>query len=419
MHLTKIEDVFKKGITTRLAAEFNTPLSLENFIAFGHTINTEFWQKETPAGLTRDQLDNVLIVNGTARERDLLAMRMVIQLIIKGVPSIIFDYSGEWSRLINYFEGTRHKYDIIHFKMGKAFSIDPLSSDIMYEKKNTAYLDYMYDSYAITFKKDKYSVDRLKKFIQEHKDLDLASLALELKNQVSWKKNPHVEELISMFEDFTEDDITFLHSNQTGQEQEVTFQTFISDNKTVIIDLSMSNDLKKKNFLTFVILSKIIHYISNFDAFYEKLLFLPHLNLVFDEKSLDKHLDFGIIDKFFEPLRREGFGTVVLANQVHYLHTHFLKLFKNIITFQATDYRDINVLKNIMGLQELHGTGYYSKSRKDTYQIEHLKSMKSTDILVKRSDVNQTLPVEFEVDDIEQVAPMKMDEIAEFMKEQG
>ena len=93
--------------------------------------------------------------------------------------------------------------------------------------------------------------------------------------------------------------------------------------------------------------------------------------------------------------------------------------FKNIITFQATNYRDINVLKSMMGLQELHGAGYYSKSRKDTYQIEHLKGMKSTDILVKRSDVNQTFPVEFEVDDIEQAAPMKMDEITEFMKEQG
>ncbi len=419
MRLTGIEDEFKKGIITKLAAEFNTPLNLENFIAFGHTINTEFWQKEIPAGLTRDQIDNVLLVNGTAQERDLLAMKIVIQLIKQGVPSLIFDYSGQWSRLIPFFKDANYKFDIVHFKMGNAFSIDPLSSDLLYGKNNTDYLEYIYDAYRLTFKKDRSSVDRLKKFIQEHSDLTLASLALELKNQVSWKKYPHVEELISMFEDFTEDEVIFFHSNLEGEKQTITFKSFISDNKTVIIDLSNSNDLKKKNFLTLVIVSKIIHYISKYDEFCEKVLFLPHLDLVFDERSLDKYLDLGSIDKFFEPLRREGFGTVIMANQMHYMHPHFLKLFKNIMTFRATDYRDINVLKNIMGLQELHGTGYYSKSRKDTYQVEYLKNMKSTEILVKRDDVNQTFPVKFEVADILRVLPLSMDEIAAFMREQG
>ncbi|MBA7583628.1 hypothetical protein ES708_25575 [subsurface metagenome] len=46
MFITEISDQFKKGVETRLAAEFNTPLQLNNFITIGHTINTEFLEKE-------------------------------------------------------------------------------------------------------------------------------------------------------------------------------------------------------------------------------------------------------------------------------------------------------------------------------------------------------------------------------------
>ncbi|MEE9377442.1 MAG: hypothetical protein V3V33_05355, partial [Candidatus Lokiarchaeia archaeon] len=42
IEVAKIASEFKKGIDTRIAAEFNTPLQLKNFITIGQTINTEF-----------------------------------------------------------------------------------------------------------------------------------------------------------------------------------------------------------------------------------------------------------------------------------------------------------------------------------------------------------------------------------------
>ena len=60
--IAEISDQFKKGVETRLAAEFNSPLQLTNFITVGHTINTEFLENEVPMGFTLEQLQNLLIV---------------------------------------------------------------------------------------------------------------------------------------------------------------------------------------------------------------------------------------------------------------------------------------------------------------------------------------------------------------------
>ena len=47
----KISGEFKKGITTKIAAEFNTPIYLTNHAIIGQTINTEFLEEEKPLGL--------------------------------------------------------------------------------------------------------------------------------------------------------------------------------------------------------------------------------------------------------------------------------------------------------------------------------------------------------------------------------
>ena len=74
LHLIEIVDELKKGIETRVASEFNSPLHLENDITLGHTINTEVLEKELPFGFSEDQVRNLLIVNGTLDSRELFAI---------------------------------------------------------------------------------------------------------------------------------------------------------------------------------------------------------------------------------------------------------------------------------------------------------------------------------------------------------
>ena len=49
-HLIEVYPEFKKGIDTKIAAEFNAPLPQENYIVIGHSINTEFYEKEIKLG---------------------------------------------------------------------------------------------------------------------------------------------------------------------------------------------------------------------------------------------------------------------------------------------------------------------------------------------------------------------------------
>ncbi|TFG28652.1 MAG: hypothetical protein EU532_04750 [Promethearchaeota archaeon] len=418
-YLTKIEDLFKKGIETRLPVEFNSPLYLENFITFGHTLNTELWKKEIPVGFTPEQIKNLLIVNGTNEIREKLAMKLVVELITVGVPSLIFDFNGDWSKLIRYFSESPYRNQILHFKLGTAFGLDILHSDIPYDQNNPDYLEYIYDSFALAFKKDNEAVEYIRNTIKQNPDMDMTSLNLELENQPRWEKTKYTNTIISLFDDLTERDLVYFNVNSMNKEGVISFLEFISDNKTVIVDLCSLNDVKKKIFAMFIILSKIIHYINYFNTFQEKIIIFPHIDLAFNEKYLDKALDLGKVDKFLEPLRREGFGLISLVNQIHYLHPHVIKKFKNIVTFQAADYRDNNILRNIIGLQEFAGQGYYSKTRNTTYQTEYVKRMNDDEVILKREDTNQPFIAQLEVEDIENEVPMQLSEIIDFMKEQG
>ncbi|MFX1288982.1 MAG: hypothetical protein ACFFFY_10555, partial [Promethearchaeota archaeon] len=68
-YLIALSDQFKKGIETKLATEFNTPLQLTNYITVGKTINTEFLESEVPAGFLLEHLHNLLITNGSSSNR--------------------------------------------------------------------------------------------------------------------------------------------------------------------------------------------------------------------------------------------------------------------------------------------------------------------------------------------------------------
>ncbi|MFW9874339.1 MAG: hypothetical protein ACFFG0_14635, partial [Candidatus Thorarchaeota archaeon] len=161
------------------------------------------------------------------------------------------------------------------------------------------------------------------------------------------------------------------------------------------VDLSILKDLEKKTFVAFTILSKFIHFIENSEDYHKKVIVIPHVDLFFDSYYIDTNYgtaNYGKIDKFIIPLQQRGFGLIFSANQIRYLHPHIFNYFQNIITFRANDSRDIATLKNQMNLQELHGTGYYSSKRNNTYQIDYLMNMRNDEIIVKRSDIYQPFP---------------------------
>jgi hypothetical protein len=418
-YLVKIEDVFKKGVETRLPVEFNSPLSLENFIIFGYTVNTELWKHEIPVGFTLDQIHNVLIVNGSTQMKELLTMKLVAQLIQVQIPSLIFDFNGDWSRLFTYFNDPSLSNEMVHFRLGSAFGLDVIHSDIPYDSDNPSYLEYVYDTYGLVFKKSNEAVEQLRNTIRQNPDLDMSSLSTELKNQPRWEKTKYATTLISLFDALTESDTIFFNNSSLTQKDVITFLDFISDQKTVIIDLSSIKDVKKKLFAAFLLLAKIIHYITRFDSYTPKIVVLPHLDLVFDEKYVDTNFDLGKIDTFLEPLRRAGFGFMFSANQIHYLHSHFITYFKNILTFQAPDYRDGQKLKPLMGLQEFGGQGFYSKTRNTTYQMEYLKRMPEDEAILMREDMNQPFLVKLDLTEIKSAKLMPYSTIVQRMKDQG
>ena len=421
LHLTEIVGELKKGITTRIASEFNSPLQLENHITLGHTINTEVLEDEMPFGFTKEQAGNIIISNGTSSNRDLAAMKLVAELVEASIPSLIFDFKGNWSKLITHFKGTRFVNDFLYFKLGSAFSLDPLTSDIDYDKDNISFLNYMFDAYALAFKKNERDIDIMRSTILNNANLDMTSLNLKIVNQNSWEKTPGSDIVSSLFGVFTQQDEQYLHISTTKSADVITFQQFINTTKTVIIDLSISRDYSKQIFLVFLILSKIIHYISTADPekYNCKTIIIPHIDLFFESYWIDKYSDYGKINKFLDPLVAKRFGMVFMANQAHYLHQNLLTYFSNILTFRATDKRDIAALTTTMNLQELNGTGYYSHSRNQTYQIRYLTSMKGNEAIVKREDTYQAFPVHINWEGIEASEKLREDEIIEYMGKQG
>lgn len=417
--LTEIVDELKKGITTRVASEFNTPLKLKNSIVIGDTINTEVLEKEIPFGFTEEQLSNILIVNGTYSSRELLAMKIVSQLVEKNKPSLIFDFRGTWSKLLKHFEDTPFENDFLYFKLGTAFSLDPLKSDIPYDKDNVEFMDYIFDAYALAFQKQKNTIDIMRNAIQQNPNLDMESLNVQLVNQNKWE-NPVSDTLLALFRDLNPQDLVYLHiSTLITGENIITFQDFINTNKTVIIDLSIITDLPKLVFVSFLIISKIIHFLKRNSEYVEKDIFIPHIDMFFRSINIERNNDYGKIYKFLDPLIEKGFGLLFGANQMYYLHSNLVKYFDNIVTFRTTDKRDIGALVNRMNLQEMHGTGIYSRSRKETYQIQYLESMKSEEAIVKRSDIYQAFPVCFDWKDIKDRHLMDNEEIIAYMNRQG
>ncbi len=415
---TEVVGILKKGLETTIPAEFNTPLYLENSIVIGKTINTEVWEGEVEVGFTPQQLKNLLITNGIHNKRVLTAMKVVSELIENNHPSIVFDFDGSWSKIINYFKGTRFEEEILYFKLGSAFTIDPLISDISYDTNNTEYLEYMFDAYGLAFKKDQRTIDIFRNTIRENPEMDLPSIQLELQTQNKWERNPISNSLLALFSDFTTQDLNYFKKVEGTDQEKIYAYNFVTNEKTVIIDLSLLREANKKIFFSFLILSKIIHYIKSSDDYVVKNIIVPHVDIFFETYYLDQKMSYGKIDIFLDPFIQRGFGMIYLASQIHYLHPNLLTYFNNLITFRATDRRDVAILSTLMNLQE-SGRGMYSPSRQNAYQIDYLKVLTSNKVLIKRSDISQSFPAFIEWHKLEKAKKMSDTEIVDFMERRG
>ncbi len=425
-HFLDIDNAFKKGIETKIAAEFNTPLHLENEIPLGHTINTEFLEQEVVAGFSLDQARELLIMNGTDASREEVSLLIARNLIAQGQKVIYFDFTGNGSKLIKLLKKESLHNNILLYNLGKTLSIDPIHSEIPHDTQNVKFLDLMLDVYALCFKKDEHTVAMFKNSLSQLSTsgdkadfMGFHTLSLTLDTQQDWKTSPAVSSILSTLEDFTEQDSVYLYSQGNSPQNKSTVVEFFKNEKSIIIDISSTNDLEKKCFFTWLILAKLLHYQSRVDDVTPKYFIIPHIDMVFDQYFLEKNMKYGKIGKFISPLLQAGHGLVCTASQAHFLHSSIFYLFLNYITFKATDTRDISTLRNVLNLEELHGQGYYSKSRNEAYQVRYLMTMRPHEALMKRDDIYQPFPVEFDVNSIKTMVPLSWKEIIYHMKNEG
>ncbi|MHA1894659.1 MAG: hypothetical protein ACTSX4_09170 [Candidatus Helarchaeota archaeon] len=417
VNLIHISNEFKKGIDTQVAAEFNTPLNLNNWIVLGETLNTEFMEPEATFGFTQDQVNALLITNGKQEERVYAAMKIVKQLTIQGRPSIVFDFDGTWSKLIRHLELSKK---FLIFKLGVSLKIDLINSGIPNDSSNIDYLNLFYDVFSLTFKETKYNVDLLRESIERNSGIDVNSLALDFTMTKDIKHQSQYNRLLSLLKDFQ--NVTgILTSRDSELPREIDSLEFIRNDKTVIIDLSILGKLSQKVFISFVILAKYIHLIRHENKFVSKTIIIPNVELFFDSDYIEdsnNSVDYGVIEQFLLPLLNNGFGFIFLTNHVKLLHSNFFNHVKNIITFRAVDIKDILALKNIMNLQDLHGTVNSSK-RNNAYQIEFLKNLSQKQVIVKREDIPHPFPALINSSEFTKIPQLNREEIHEFMLKQG
>ncbi|MHA1149346.1 MAG: hypothetical protein ACTSR8_14010 [Promethearchaeota archaeon] len=417
-NLVQIPSELKKGVETRIAAEFNSPLSLENFITIGNSINLEYQEDEIPAGFTYNQLSNILITEGSAEQRDLIIQKIVAELIKSEIPSLVFDFSGDYSRLIAYFEDTRYANEILHFKVGHNINIDLLNSGIPYDKKNSDYLEYMFDASALAFKQDRSLIEAFKSIILRHQgtEADLISIKLDQENKQRWEKNTYEDRALSFIIEFAENALV-LSKDKASQ---IGAYEILKEERTVIIDLS-DYELPEQVFIEFVFLSKYIHYLKHGISIPQKHIIAQNIEIFFDEHYMDKEpkTTYGKMDKFLRPLIINGPGMIATCNRIHYLHDNASNYFNNLIALKTINARDLEVLRKLINLQEMQGQGFYSKSRNNTYQMQYIMTMEPNEVLVKRSDIKQAFPIHIYTDEITEYDSLDMNKIINYMEQQG
>jgi len=430
-NLLQIQDELKGGVETRLPVEYNAPLSLENFIELGYVFNTEEYKNLIPFGFTEAQCKRLLITNGSQHDRDTIRLKIASELTKVESPVIYFDFTGDSSKLIRLYERTDYDDKFLYFKLGSSFNLDLLKSGIPYDTENIKYLDYMMDACSLVFKKGEAEMEAFRNNLLNQPDLDfnsaqLSTLALEEKNQPAWKKNPIGDFILTLFNEIPQRDGPYLYGHTlTGGQVEA--HDFLKDEKTILLDLSELSNADVKLFAAFVILCKIIHYVKYHQGeapLIPKIISLPNIDLVFDRKTLSSSYKnpkkrYTMIGKFLDPLFREGFGYIFGANNASELSDTLFTYFKDIICLVIYLKQDAEILRKVLHLREYTGSGAYSHSRKNQYQVDQLSELKDNEAVIKRSDVNQAFQAIIEWDEILAQNILARREIQDYMRNQG
>ncbi len=416
--VNKIMNELKKGIKTQVAVEFNTPLSLKNEILIGNTINTEFFREEIPFGLLFNQINNLIISGGTHRQREDICMKIITELVKNKIPSIIFDFNGKYSRLIEIFSKTQFYRDFYYFKLGQSFNIELLNSGIKNDPKNLEYLDYICEAIGCIKKLNDKEIQTIRDLISKV-PMDSKSITMDMEMEDKWKKNKNYNEkyIASVFNDYTQQTRNTISAIGIVEEN-INSNDFLKDDKTVIIDLSILSP-PLNIFAMFVLISRIIHYTQEGKDYIPKLLVMPNVEYFFDKFYLDKFIKPYTIDRFLNPLKEKGFGFMFLVNEVNKLHPTFFDYIQNFMALKTVQPADLMVLKNLLNLQEIQGQGYYTKSRKNTYHIDFLKQLRNNNAIVLRDDIDQPFPVKIDIDSLAAIPIPKYLELSEYMKEFG
>ena len=415
-HINKIMEELKKSVKTQVPAEFNSPLTLYNDLIIGDTINTEFLQSEIPFGFKTRQAERLLVSGGNASQRNSISEKIVSELIKNNVPSIIFDFNGSYSRLINKFSKTQYQNKFYYFKLGQNFQINLLRSDIKSDLNNLEYLDLFFQCFSMAYQIPERNLLAFKKEI-ERTNMDEDMFKLSEENAQPWEKNFNINEPMMKIKEFLNQAKSSLDAMGVSKGV-ITAEDFIKDNKTVIIDLSMLR-LGHNVFGMFVILSKIIRYVITIKEFLPKIVLMPNIEDFFNRNNMEKNIKPYLIDLFLNPLIERGFGFIFLANQLHKIHSNLFNYVDNFISLKTVEGYDIQVVKNLFNLQEIQGQGYYSNKRRNTYQIDFLKQLKAGAGLVKRDDYDQPFPVMFDLKDIKNHNPLTYEELREYMMQFG
>ncbi len=415
--VNKIMNELKKGIKTQVAAEFNSPLSLKNEILIGNTINTEFFREEIPFGLLFNQINNLIISGGTHRQREDISLKIIIELVKNKIPSIIFDFNGKYSRLIDIFSKTQFYHDFYYFKLGQSFNIELLNSGIKNDPNNLEYLDYICEVIGCVRKLNDKEIQTVRDLISKV-PMDSKSITMDMEMEDKCKKNKNYNEkyIASIFNDYTHQTKNTISAIGIV-EGNINSNDFLKDAKTVIIDMSILRP-PFNLFAMFVLISRIIHYTHEGGDYIPKLLAMPNVEYFFDKFYLDKFVKPYTIDRFLDPLKEKGFGFMFLVNEVNKLHPTSFDYIQNFMALKTVQPADLMVLKNLLNLQEI-GQGYYTKSRKNTYHIDFLKQLRDNNAIVSRDDIYQPFPVKIDIDSLTAIAAPKYSELSEYMKRFG
>ena len=127
-------------------------------------------------------------------------MKIVGELIENHIPSIVFDFSGNWTKLIKLYEKSRLANEFLYFKLGSSFNVNLLHSELgEVDKSNPRYLNYFYDVYAMAFKTHQKNIDTLKEVVLKNRNMSLSSITLDIKNKQTWEKAQYDEILSFCF----------------------------------------------------------------------------------------------------------------------------------------------------------------------------------------------------------------------------